>query len=97
MNIRSIYKGKDNQIGIFMMNILSKFLVIIIHKRKKKNIRTGISEHQCGSIEKRSIYDNLFTLQAITDDNENHNKDTCILFADAKKCFDSLWLYDACT
>ena len=45
-------------------------------------------------MEKRSIYDNLFTLQAIIDDNKNHKKDTYILVADAEKCFDWQWLND---
>ena len=85
-----------NQRGIFITNILSKFLERIIHTRNKKNLRKVISEHQNGSMEKRSIYDNLFTLQAIIDDNEDHKKDTLILFADAEKCFDRLWLNDAC-
>ena len=46
-------------------------------------------------MEKRSIYDNLFTLQAIIDYNANRKKDTYILFVDAKICFDRLWLNDA--
>ena len=50
----------------------------------KKNLRKGISERQNGSMEKRSIYDTWFTLQAIIDDNNNHWKDTCILLVDAK-------------
>ena len=77
-------------------NILSKFLKRIVHTRSKKNIRIGISEHQNGSMEKISIYDNLFTLQAIIDDNKNHRKGTYILFADVEKCFDRLWLNGAC-
>ena len=55
-----------------MTNILRKFLERIIHTRSNRNLR--ISEHQNGSMEKRSIVDNLFTLQAIIDDNKNHNK-----------------------
>ena len=47
-------------------------------------------------MEKRSIYDNLFTLQAIIEDNKNDKKDTYILFADAEKCLDRLLLNDAC-
>ena len=102
MKIKSIYKGKgdknemNNQIGIFITDILSKFLERIIHTRNKKNLREGISEHQNGSMEKRSIYDNLFRLQAIIDYKKNYKKDTYILFADAEKCFDRLWLNDAC-
>ena len=42
------------------------------------------------------MHDNLFTLQAIIDDNKNNKKDTYVLLADAKKCFDRLWLNDAC-
>ena len=87
---------KINQRGIFITNILSKFLERIIHTRNQKNLRKWISEHQNGSMEKRSIDDNLFTLKAIIDYNKNHKKDTYILFADAETCFDRLWLNDAC-
>ena len=41
----------------------------------KKNPRKEISEYQNGSMEKKSIYDNLLTPQAIIDDNKNHKKD----------------------
>ena len=90
MKIKSIYKGKgnkkemNNQIGISITNILSKFFERIIHTRNKKNLRKGISEHQNESMQKRSIYDNLYTLQSIIDDDKNHKKDTYILFANAK-------------
>ena len=47
-------------------------------------------------MEKRSIYDNLFTLLAIIDDNKDLTKGTYILFAYAEKCFDRLWLNDTC-
>ena len=102
MKMKSVYKVKgynkemNNQRSIFMPNILSKFLERILYARNKKNLRKGISEQQNWSMVKGSIYDNLFTLQAIIDDNINHRKDTYILFADAEKCFDGLWLSDAC-
>ena len=86
MKIKSIYKGKgnkkemNNQRGIFIINILSKLLERIMYTRNKENLRKGISEHQNGSMDKRNIYDNLFTLLAIIDDNKNHKKDaSCLL------------------
>ena len=45
---------------------------------------------------KRSIYNSLFALQTIIDDNKDHRKDTYILLADAEKCSFILWLNDAC-
>ena len=57
MKIKSIYKGKGNKKemnshrGIYVTNILSKFLDRIIHARNKKNLRKGISEQQNGSME----------------------------------------------
>ena len=62
----------NNQRGIFIFitNILRKFLEIIIHARSNRNLRKGISEHQNRSTEKRSICDNLLTLQAIIYDNK---------------------------
>ena len=73
----------NNQRGISITNILNSWR--IIHTRNKNNLRKGISEH-----------DNLSTLQAIIDDNKNHRKDTYSLFTDTEKCFDRLWLNDAC-
>ena len=49
MKIKSIHKGKgnknkmNNQRGISITNRLSKYLERIIHTRKKKNLRKGIS------------------------------------------------------
>ena len=84
----------NNQRGIFITNVLSKFLERIIHIREtnfmERDLRTPKLE--CGE---KSIYDNLFTLLTIIDDNKNHKKNTYILFADAEKCFDRLWLSDA--
>ena len=74
----------NNQRGILITNILSKFFDRVIYTRNKMNPWKGISEHQNGSMEKRSIYDNLFTLRAIIDDNKCYVKDTCILIEDAK-------------
>ena len=86
----------NNQRGISITKILSKFLERIIHTSNIRNVRKWISEHKNGSMEKRNIYDNLFTLQAVIDDNKDHKKDTYILFANTEKCFGRLCLNDAC-
>ena len=61
----------NNTRDIFITNILRKFMGRIIHTGNKKNLRKGISEHQNGSMEKKSICDNLSTLQATINDNKN--------------------------
>ena len=100
MKIKLIYRGKgnkkemNNQRDIYITNTC-EFLEKIIHARNKKNLTKGISERQNGSMGKRSIDDNLFTLQAIIDDNKNHMRDTYIQFVDAENALID-WLNDAC-
>ena len=102
MKIKSIYKNKGsrkqmkNQRGLFITNILSKLMEKILYNRNVQVLRNGISEYQCGSMKNRGTADHLFTLQAIIDYNRYIGGNFFIIFADAEKCFDKLWLNDAC-
>ena len=49
---------------------------------------------QNGGRKNRSIKDNWIATMAILDRNKELNQNTYILFADAEKCFDRLWLED---
>ena len=59
-------------------------------------MRKGISEHSNGRMENRSVYDNLFMLQAIIDYNKKHSKYAYILIMDTTNYFGRLLLNDIC-
>ena len=52
-----------------------------------------IEKEQYGGKKGRSTKDN-WLIMAIIDENKKLGKDTYMIFADAEKCFDKLWLED---
>jgi len=96
MKIKSIYKNKGsrmemkNRRGIFLTNIVSKLYEKVIMNKTKEHIK--ISKYQ--GQEGRSIKDNWIAIMAVMDMNRRLKRDTHMLFADAVKCFDKLWLDD---
>ena len=52
------------------------------------------STYQNGGKMERSTKDNWLAIMAKLDGNKERKMDTHILFADAEKCFDKLWLQD---
>lgn len=98
MKIKSIYKNKGsrmemkNRRGIFLTNIVSKLYEKVIMNKTKEHIK--ISKYQNGGQEGRSIKDNWIAIMAVMDMNRRLKRDTHMLFADAVKCFDKLWLDD---
>jgi len=102
MKIKSIYKKKGDrknmkyQRGLFLTNIVSKTFERILQDRNKITLREGITEHQCGGISERGTRDSLFILQGIIDYNKYLGSELYVILATAEKCFDKLWLNDAC-
>ena len=100
MLIKSIHKNnKDphdfkNQRGLFITSILSKLLEKIYYNRNYSKFDKGISNYQCGARKRRSTLDHLFVLQAAIDYHRYIGTDMYVLFGDAEKCFDKLWLDD---
>ena len=95
MKIRSVHKKGarhelENRRGLFMTNIISKVYERIIKARNSVNL----TKYQCGGVKGRSVADHLITLLSIIERNTYLNKETYIIFADAVKCFDKLWLDD---
>ena len=100
MTIKSIYKGAGsifemtNRRGLFMTNIISKIFERVIKNRNEPALDQSLIQYQCGGIKHRSTIDHVMTLMAILDKNRYLKKPTYIIFADAEKCFDKLWLQD---
>ena len=100
MTIKSIYKGKGskqdmkNRRGLFLTNIVSKLFERVISNRNDTELMKSISSFQCGGIKGRSTIDHLMTLMAVLERNKYLKKESYLIFGDAEKCFDKLWLKD---
>ena len=98
--IKSVYKGRnkeriqESQRGIFLMNIVCK-VYERVKKLQNENKQENISSMQTAGKKNRSTVDNLIIINAITEKQRQDNKNTYILYADAEKCFDKLWLKDS--
>ena len=53
-----------------------------------------LGRYQNGERKKRSPKDNWLAILAVIERNQSLKRDTIVLFADAIKCFDKLWLVD---
>ena len=96
VTVKSIYKNKGkrdemkNRRGIFLTNILSKAMEKAMMIRIEKQIDLG--RYQNGGRKERSPKDNWLAILAVIERNQSLKRDTIVLFADAIKCFDKLWL-----
>ena len=96
--IRSIHKKGPkedlaNQRGIFLTNIVSKVYEKVKLLQNEENI-SNMSRMQCAGRKNRSPLDHIITLNAIIEKQRSEKTPTYILFADAEKYFDKLWLED---
>ena len=101
-SIKSLYKGggskektQESQRGIFITNIVSKAYEIV-KKVQNEAIQSSMSNMQTAGKKNRSTMDNIIINAIIEKQRESH-KNTYLLFADAEKCFDKLWLKDCLT
>ena len=97
--VKSIHKGgfkeniQENQRGIFLMNAVSKIYESAL-KIQNENKNENMSQMQTAGRKQRSAVDNLIILNSIIENQRQYKNKTYIFFADAKKCFDKLWLKD---
>ncbi len=84
----------DNKRGLFITEIISKVYEKILKKRNQEKINQHLSCYQTGGVEKRGPADNVFILSEIIRRNRKMGLKTYIVFGDAVKCFDKLWLKD---
>ena len=99
MTVKSIHKGgvkeniQENQRGIFLVNTVSKIYESAL-KIQNENKNENMSQMQTAGRKQRSAVDNLIILNSIIENQRQYKNKTYILFVDAKKCFDKLWLKD---
>ena len=97
--VESIYKGGDkeniqeNQRGIFLVNTVPKIYESAL-KTQNENRNENMSHIQIAERKQRSTVDSLIILNSIIENQMQNENKTCLLFANAKKCFDKLWLKD---
>ena len=98
VKIKSIYKNKGshkemkNRRGIFLTSIVGKVFEKVMMEEQRNRVR--MSMYQNGGGKNRSAKDNWMAIMAIMDRNKKLGRDTYMIFADAEKCFDKLWLED---
>ena len=85
----------DNKQGLFLTDIISKIYEKIVKTRNQEKINQHLSCYQTGGVRWRSTADNIFVLSEIIRKNRKMGRKTYIVFGDAIKCFDKLWLKDA--
>ena len=100
MKIKSISKPgcileMDNKRGLFITDILSKIYEKIIKKRNDGKISAYISDFQTGGVKLRSNADNIMIASEVIRQKKKAGKKCYMLFGDAVKCFDKLWLKDS--
>ena len=98
MLVKSVYKNKGkksemkNRRGIFLTSVIGKVFEKTVLKKVEGDIK--VCKFQNGGRKERSAKDNLLSLMAVVDRNKELKNNTYVLFADAEKCFDQLWLED---
>ena len=81
-----------NRRGIFLTNLVSKIFENLIMQKTSNTVK--IPPCQNGGQKGRSAIDNIIVIMAIMDNNRRLKQKTYIIYADAEKCFDKLWLKD---
>ena len=84
----------NNKRGIFITEVISKIYERVLKNRNSKNIDKYISQFQTGGTKGRSTIDNTLILSEIIRKNRYLGRKTYLVFGDAIKCFDKLWLKD---
>ena len=98
MRIKSIYKNKGskaemkNRRGIFLTSVVGKIFEKAMLQEVESQIK--LDKHQNGGRKQRSTKDNWLALMSVIDKNKEVKRDTVLVFVDAEKCFDKLWLED---
>ena len=99
MMIKSVHKkgpmqDMNKKRGLFLTNVLSKVYEKVLKKRNKSKIDRGVSECQIGGKKGRGTQDLIILLADLIRRNRMIGKKTYLVFGDAVKCFDKLWLKD---
>ena len=97
LKIKSIHKKGSrhelgNRRGLFITSIISKLYEKILLEDNADMLDGAITESQCGGKKKRGTSDQLFTMYRILEFNQYIGDEINVVFVDAEKCFDKLWL-----
>ena len=100
-DISSIYKNRgnrnnfDNYRGIFRVPILRTIIDHMIYNDEYDTIDQFLSDSNVGARKGRSIRDNIFVVNAITNTVINRDEDPIdVQVYDVQKCFDALWMQE---
>ena len=85
----------DNKRGLFITDILSKIYEKIMKARNNEKISSYSSDFQMGGVKERCPGDCLLLLSETIRVKKKQGKKCYLVFGDAVKCFDKLWLKDA--
>ena len=75
--------------------MVSKLYESVLKNRNESELRQNTSDYQTGGVKGKSTVDHMIVLSEILRRNKRLGKKTYVLFGDAVKCFDRLWLKDA--
>ena len=100
-NVTNAYKNKgdrssfDSYRGLFrtpvIRNILDKLLYVDLYE----TVDNEMTDCNVGSRKRRNIRDNLFVINAISNESKQKDEEACDLcIYDIRKCHDSLWLHE---
>jgi hypothetical protein len=81
-----------NKRGLFLTDIISKLYEKILKNRNQEHIQQYISPNQAGGVLGMTTVDHIMVLSEIVRRNRKAGKKTYVVFGDAVKCFDKLWL-----
>ena len=85
----------DNKRGLFITDILSKMYEKIEKNRNQEKIVEYVSDLQTGGTKERAAVDNFIILSEVIRRKRKLGKKCYLMFGDAVKCFDKLWLKDS--
>ena len=85
----------NNKRGLFIAEILSKVYEIVLKNRNDEKIRSYLSDFQIGGVKLRAPVDCIILLSEVIRQKRKLGKKCYIMFGDAVKCFDKLWLKDS--
>jgi hypothetical protein len=97
-NVTNLYKNKGQQSnfnsyrGIFRTTVLRSIMDKLLYNEEYEGIDSNLTDGNVGSRKRRNVRDNLFVINAITNENKQTGEPVDIDVYDVKKCFDSLWL-----
>ena len=85
----------NNKRGLFLTEVLSKLYEQIMKMRNEDQKKAYVSPYQTGGVKERATVDNHIIFSEIIRKNKKLGRKTYVVFGDAVKCFDKLWLKDS--